>query len=127
MLTPQVVDKRDDELKDREAYIRLLEEKLRLNQQDQSHLIPSRLDSANPNLNQNNSLGLSPGPSTIPLPPSPAVPIVEIQSDDDPSPVSNLSPSSTQRFNDLKKSLSVLDDVVKPTEESQVRIDVLLR
>lgn len=127
MLTLQVVDKRDDELKDREAYIRLLEEKLRLNQQDQPHLIPSRLASANRNLIHTNSLDLSPGPSTIPLPPSPAVPIVEIQSEDDTSPVSNLSPSSTQRFNDLKKSLSVLDDVVKPTEESQVRIDVLLR
>jgi kinesin family protein 4/21/27 len=162
----EVVEKRDGELKDREAYIRQLEETLRL-----QHLIPSRKNSAN-------SLKLATKPASaqlangrmpsalaknIPLPDSPVVLRVEIRDEDqdggdvlpaehtkerklderhndqkgdeaveavEAERVSEMSPSSSQRFNDLKNTLSALaslDQNHAPDQEVQERIDTLLR
>jgi hypothetical protein len=98
-------------------------------------LIPSRKTSANPIgpsgavINTNNMLGISPGPRNIPLPPSPAIPILEVDEEYDEEhtrPINGLSPSSTQRFDDLKKTLGELEDKA-PDGESQAKVDVLLR
>ena len=119
------MEKRDEELKDREAYIRQLEETLR-----QQHIVPSRIPSANSLINPPASasiLAFDPdaAPADVPLPVSPAIPRVELELDD--QPVTELSPSSTQRFNDLKHTLAVLDKDQAPDEETQARVDNLLR
>ena len=166
-----VVEKRDEELKDREAYIRQLEETLR-----SQHLIPSRKNSANslkpaaiakpPSAQPANGHTSSPLAQNIPLPESPAVLTVELgEADPDREPDegdngvrdvehaidkrlevkvedaeaksvaqveggSEMSPSSSQRFNDLKNTLSALaslDQSHTPDHEVQSRIDTLLR
>ena len=121
-----MVEKRDEELKDREAYIRQLEETLR-----QQHIVPSRIPSAKTFINPPTSasiLAFDPdaAPADVPLPVSPAIPRVELEFEDD-EPVTELSPSSTQRFNDLKHTLAVLDKDQAPDEETQARVDNLLR
>jgi hypothetical protein len=166
-----VVEKRDEELKDREAYIRQLEESLR-----SQHLVPSRKKSAKTlkpaakpaTAHLANGITPSPLARNIPLPESPAVLTVDIRDEDDASgvkerensddesvgedtrekelqvkvedetpqgaaevaPLSEMSPTSSQRFNDLKNTFSALASLGQSQttdEEVQGRIDTLLR
>jgi hypothetical protein len=92
-----VVEKRDEELKDREAYIRRLEETLR-----QQHIVPSRKNSATPILLEPN--------------------ITDITLDAEP-----MSPASTNLLNNLQNTLAILERDPVPDEETRVRVDSLLR
>lgn len=119
-----MVEKRDEELKDREAYIRRLEEILR-----QQHIVLSRKPSA---ISLKEDTSSSPIitlpdalPSDIPLPVSP-LPGVELQVDD-AGWTTEMSPSSTQRFIDLKNTLASLEKDQVPDEETQARVDNLLK
>ena len=126
-LTLQVVEKRDEELKDRETYIRQLEETLR---QQSSHMTPSQQPSALCLRTTGSSVNLrdkSPIPEIIPLPASPAVQEIEVQPEATTPQVSGLSPSLAERFNDLQSSLAVFEGDSLPDAKAQVRIDTLLR
>ena len=119
-----MVEKRDAELKDREAYISQLEQTLRT-----SHMTPSRQTSASPLVTP----GEAPVAANIPLPLSPTVPRLEVEDEDadlktsEPIRKMDLSPSSSQRFTALKESLAAVQKDGSVDEGSQACVDDLLK
>jgi hypothetical protein len=122
------VNERDEDLRDRETYIKQLEDKLEI-----KHSLPSHKSSAQ-------SLLL---PQSVPLPPSPITPIfpagptpaLHVTMNGAPtslepvleaaSPTSPVAEEDEDRIRALKDSLSRLED--GPKTETQVRVDDLLR
>jgi hypothetical protein len=121
------VNERDEDLRDRETYIKQLEDKLEI-----KHSLPSHKSSAQ-------SLLL---PQSIPLPPSPITPTfptaptptLHVTMNGAPalepvmeasSPTSPVDGEDQDRIKALKDSLSRLED--GPKTETQVRVDDLLR
>ena len=116
------MNERDDELREREAYIKQLENTL---QDKQLHLSPSHKSSAQ-------SLLL---PQMIPLPPSPTTPTPKLKVvDTSPTQLDSVEEiadteeedvEQRQRLSALKYSLSKLEEGV--VSDSQVRVDDLMR
>ncbi|WVQ72410.1 hypothetical protein IAR50_001962 [Cryptococcus sp. DSM 104548] len=130
-----IVNERDEELRDREAYIRQLEEQL---ESSKTHDILSRKNSANPidvTTSDNETVetaelpktpetpGIQLRPSDFPLPPSPAprtslksLPVEDQENEEEglkplPDDTENgeLSPRSVKRFSQLAESLSRME------------------
>ena len=111
------MEERDEELRDREAYIRQLEDAVQ-----HSHSFPSRKSSTGSTLV---SRGSSLCPSDIPLPASPFTPALPIEAMEDfqqRASVVDLSPQSSKRLSALKDSLSRLEN-----GETQSRVTELMQ
>jgi hypothetical protein len=123
-LTRQKVNERDEDLRDRETYIKQLEEKLEI-----KHTTPSHKSSAQ-SLLLAQSIPLPPSPTTPTFPPALHVTLAKSIAnglepvEEAPSPVEPESPGNA-RLEALKASLSKLED--GPKTETQVRVDDLLR
>jgi hypothetical protein len=123
-LTKQKVNERDEDLRDRETYIKQLEEKLEI-----KHATPSHKSSAQ-SLLLAQSIPLPPSPITSTFPPALHVTLAKnvpnglAPVEEAPSPVEPDSPGNA-RLEALKASLSKLED--GPKTETQVRVDDLLR
>ena len=122
-LTGQKVNERDEDLRDRETYIKQLENKL-----DIKHNAPSHRSSAQ-SLLRPQWIPLPPSPTTSDSPPALHVTMVPTPGGLEPvveaeSPVEPKSPGDA-RLEALRKSLSKLED--GPQTETQVRVDDLLR
>jgi hypothetical protein len=123
-LTRQKVNERDEDLRDRETYIKQLEEKLEI-----KHATPSHKSSAQ-SLLLAQSIPLPPSPTTPTFPPALHVTLAKSITnglepvEEAPSPVEPDSPNNA-RLEALKASLSKLED--GPKTETQVRVDDLLR
>jgi hypothetical protein len=123
-LTRQKVNERDEDLRDRETYIKQLEEKLEI-----KHATPSHKSSAQ-SLLLAQSIPLPPSPTTPTFPPALHVTLAKAVAnglepvEEAPSPVEPESPGNA-RLEALKASLSKLED--GPKTETQVRVDDLLR
>lgn len=120
------MNERDEDLRDRETYIKQLEDKLEI-----KHATPSHKSSAQ-SLLLPQSIPLPPSPITSTFPPALHVtltktvpnglePVVEDVSPVEPEPES----TEDARLQALKASLSKLED--GPKTETQVRVDDLLR
>ena len=116
----QKVNERDEDLRDRETYIKQLEEKL-----DVKHATPSHKSSAQ-SLLRAQSVPLPASPTTPTFPPALHVSLPNGLEpvEESPSPVEPDSPGDA-RLEALKASLSKLED--GPKTETQVRVDDLLR
>jgi len=118
------VNERDEDLRDRETYIKQLEEKLEI-----KHATPSHKSSAQ-SLLLAQSIPLPPSPTTPTFPPASHVTLAKAVPnelgpvEEAPSPVEPDSPGNA-RLEALKASLSKLED--GPKTETQVRVDDLLR
>jgi hypothetical protein len=123
-LMRQKVNERDEDLRDRETYIKQLEEKLEI-----KHTTPSHKSSAQ-SLLLAQSIPLPPSPITPTFPPTLHVTLAKAVAnglepvEEAPSPVEPDSPGNA-RLEALKASLSKLED--GPKTETQVRVDDLLR
>jgi hypothetical protein len=123
-LMRQKVNERDEDLRDRETYIKQLEEKLEI-----KHATPSHKSSAQ-SLLLAQSIPLPPSPITPTFPPTLHVTLAKAVAnglepvEEAPSPVEPDSPGNA-RLEALKASLSKLED--GPKTETQVRVDDLLR
>jgi hypothetical protein len=117
------VNERDEDLRDRETYIKQLEDKLQI-----KHATPSHKSSAQ-SLLLPQSIPLPPSPVTSIFPPALHVTMATAPNGLEPveeasSPMEPDSPGDA-RLEALRKSLSKLED--GPKTESQVRVDDLLR
>nr|XP_019046236.1 hypothetical protein I302_04976 [Kwoniella bestiolae CBS 10118]OCF25166.1 hypothetical protein I302_04976 [Kwoniella bestiolae CBS 10118] len=151
----RIVEERDEELKDREAYIRQLEENLQIT--NKKHNIPSLASSAPIIENHIPSTPIKTPkiqvpdtpPRDIPLPDSPNTPRTPIVKLPEPEPVpengqlrnrealavpaneememGGLSPKSVKRFSQLKDTLSQLENGGSEKSEAQVKIDKLMK
>lgn len=108
------MNERDEELRDKDVYIRKLEDTLQ-----EKHLLPSHKSSAQ-------SLFL---PQMIPLPPSPTItPTLLVTATPSPAmtTIEETTPTEqSDRLSALRNSLSKLED--GPTSETQMRVDDLMR
>ncbi|GFZ44022.1 hypothetical protein JCM24511_01743 [Saitozyma sp. JCM 24511] len=130
----RIVEERDEELRDRETYIRQLEDSLR-----HTHTIPSRKTSAQSlhTLTAHPSSASLPRPSDIPLPPSPTTPAIALPLPEEPetprkgllnpSSASLLSPVSTKRFDALRDSVGQLERGDVDVLEAHGKVDDLMR
>ncbi|WWC89409.1 uncharacterized protein L201_004333 [Kwoniella dendrophila CBS 6074] len=151
----RIVEERDEELKEREAYIRQLEENLQ--NKDEKHIISSLITSAT--RSENDKIITPPQtphinipttpPQDIPLPDSPRTPMTvsteltkpdhnqhkqnENQQDNLTVPedlemqMSGLSPKSVKRFTRLKHTLTQLEHGGNENSEAQAKIDELMK
>lgn len=134
-----VVEKRDEELRDRETYIRQLEQKLQEAQAASpdtttKRLIPSRQPST---ISLHTIQATPPNPTNVPLPDSPSVSTdnLEVNGDSDlpytkpPAAVQEdaLTPISAKRYYSLKRTLSEADSLTEGEVISQSKVDGLLK
>ncbi|ORY34052.1 hypothetical protein BCR39DRAFT_556841 [Naematelia encephala] len=120
----RVVEERDEELKEREAYIRQLENTLR---QTQTHLIPSRKSSAKSLISDLLTPNPSPQPALIPLPPSPNAETFEVPLLAKPILTTGLPPSSQKTCPPTKGSALLVEENSAHPDEIDPRIDNLTK
>ncbi|WWD17351.1 hypothetical protein CI109_101792 [Kwoniella shandongensis] len=143
----RIVEERDEELKDREAYIQQLEERL----QGSHDVIPSRKTSASTNKQSSTiekpktpRIKIDTRPQEVPLPSSPQTPrkLVVTLPDTDRAfvdadglrppekgevEVGRLSPKSEKRFTALKNSLNKLSENGEDIDETQMKVRELMK